>query len=148
MLDAFLLSLRLRITYRINGILYWLKRVPLLKKLLPGNIYDAGWLKSLALVLAVLAEFFTFFLGKAAYPEYQKRNHRNEDEKERLLQDSFIQQYHPKEKMFCFLHLPPRFPVILLFRSRKEPIRNRPVQSSTHRRLIRALSECFAVCCR
>ena len=67
MLDAFLLSLRLRITYRINGILYWLKRVPLLKKLLPGNIYDAGWLKSLALVLAVLAEFFTFFLGKAAY---------------------------------------------------------------------------------
>ncbi|MBE6989489.1 MAG: hypothetical protein E7426_01920 [Ruminococcaceae bacterium] len=67
MLDAFVTSSRLRITYRLNGILYWLKRLPLLRRLLPANVYDIGWLKTFALILAVFSEVAGIFLGKIFY---------------------------------------------------------------------------------
>ena len=67
MLNAFLLSFRLRITYRVNGILYWLKRLPVLRKLLPGDIYGAGWLKVVATIIAGQIELFSLFWGKLFY---------------------------------------------------------------------------------
>lgn len=67
MLEAFWISTRLRISYRVNSILYWLKRIPLLGRLLPARPYQFAGLKSFALVLAVLWELLTFFLGKLLY---------------------------------------------------------------------------------
>lgn len=67
MLEAFLLSFRLRIAYRVNGILYGLRRLPLLRKLLPSRLYDVPPLKAFAQVLSVLSELFGFFFGKILY---------------------------------------------------------------------------------
>lgn len=67
MLEAFWISTRLRISYRVNGILFWLKRIPLLGKLLPAAPYQISGLKRFALVLAVIWELLTFFLGKLVY---------------------------------------------------------------------------------
>ncbi len=67
MFEAFWISTRLRISYRVNGILYWLKRIPLLGKLFPAAPYQIAGLKSFALVLAVIWELLTFFLGKLLY---------------------------------------------------------------------------------
>lgn len=67
MLEAFIQSFRLRIAYRVNGILFNLKRLPLIKKLLPVQLYDSAFLKAFARVLAVLGEVFGFFAGKLLY---------------------------------------------------------------------------------
>ena len=67
MLEAFWISTRLRISYRVNSILYWLKRIPLLGKLLPAVPYQITGLKRFALVLAVIWELLTFFVGKLLY---------------------------------------------------------------------------------
>ncbi len=67
MLEAFIQSFKLRIAYRVNGILYNLKRLPLIKKLLPVQLYDSAFLKAFARVLAVLGEIFGFFAGKLLY---------------------------------------------------------------------------------
>ena len=67
MLEAFVQSFKLRIAYRVNGILYNLKRLPLIKKLLPVQLYDSAFLKAFARVLAVLGEIFGFFAGKLLY---------------------------------------------------------------------------------
>ena len=64
MLEAFWISTRLRISYRVNGILFWLKRIPLLGKRLPAVPYQITGLKRFALVLAVIWELLTFFVGK------------------------------------------------------------------------------------
>lgn len=67
MLEAFWISTRLRISYRVNGILFWLKRIPLLGKRLPAVPYQITGLKRFALVLAVIWELLTFFVGKLLY---------------------------------------------------------------------------------
>lgn len=67
MINAFLISFRLRIACRVNGILYWLKRLPLLRRILPGSLYGAGWLKTAATILAAQWELFSFFFGKILY---------------------------------------------------------------------------------
>ena len=61
------ISFSLKNTYRVNCILYSLKQVPLIKRLLPGSFYDKGWLKSLANVLALLWEVFMALAGKLVY---------------------------------------------------------------------------------
>jgi len=67
MLDAFLISLRLRISYKVNGTLRVLRHVPLLKKLLPADVYSAGWIKVLVLIFSIIREIFGAFLGKIVY---------------------------------------------------------------------------------
>ncbi len=61
------LSFSLRNTYRVNGILYSLKQIPLLKKILPQSLYQARELKILANVLSVLWEIISIFAGKLIY---------------------------------------------------------------------------------
>ena len=67
MIEAFIQSFKLRIAYRVNGILYNLKRVPIIKKLLPVQLYDSPHIKAIARVLAVLGEIFGFFARKLLY---------------------------------------------------------------------------------
>lgn len=61
------LSFSLKNTYRVNGILYSLKQIPLLKRLLPETLYRVHAFKVFANVLSVLWEIVSVFLGKAIY---------------------------------------------------------------------------------
>lgn len=67
MIEAFLLSFRLKITYRTNSILYALKSTPLVKRILPDSLYSNQGLKLFAMAVAALMELGTVFLGKALY---------------------------------------------------------------------------------
>ena len=67
MLDSFIISFRLKITYRVNGFLYSLKCVPLLGRLLPDRLYCVRGLKILAGIFAGLWELVSMFLGKFLY---------------------------------------------------------------------------------
>ncbi len=61
------ISFSLKNTYRVNGILFSLKQIPLLKKLLPAALYKARGLKIFANVLSVLWEIGSAFIGKLLY---------------------------------------------------------------------------------
>lgn len=61
------LSFSLQNAYRVNTILYAIKQIPLLKRLLPDSLYACAGLKIFGQVLAVLWEIGTFFLGKFLY---------------------------------------------------------------------------------
>lgn len=61
------ISFSLKNAYRVNGILYSLKQIPLIKKLLPSSLYSVQGLKIFANVLSVLWEIVTIFLGKFLY---------------------------------------------------------------------------------
>lgn len=61
------ISFALKNTYRVNGILFSLKQIPLLKKLLPTSLYKVRGLKIFANVLSVLWEMISVFLGKFLY---------------------------------------------------------------------------------
>ena len=64
MIKTLKISFALKNTYRVNGILYSLKQIPLVKKLLPDALYGVWGLKIFANVLSVLWELCTIFLGK------------------------------------------------------------------------------------
>ncbi|MBE5873084.1 MAG: hypothetical protein E7287_01615 [Lachnospiraceae bacterium] len=61
------ISFALKNTYRVNGILYALKQIPLLKKILPSSLYQVRGFKILANVLSVIWEVISVFLGKFLY---------------------------------------------------------------------------------
>ncbi len=61
------LSFSLRITYRVNAILYSLKQMPLIKRLLPQTLYSSRGLKLFAGVLVGIWELLSVFLGKLIY---------------------------------------------------------------------------------
>ena len=61
------ISFSLRNTYRVNGILYSLKQIPLLKRILPQALYRVRGLKVFANVLSALWEAVSVFLGKFLY---------------------------------------------------------------------------------
>lgn len=50
------LSFALKNTYRVNSILYSLKQIPLIKRLLPDTLYQAKELKIFANIISVLWE--------------------------------------------------------------------------------------------
>lgn len=61
------ISFSLKNTYRVNGILFSLKQIPLLKRLLPAALYKVRGLKIFANVLSVLWEIVSAFIGKLLY---------------------------------------------------------------------------------
>lgn len=67
MLRTFITSYRLRITYRANSIIFALRQLPLIKKLIPETLYASTGLKKLASVLAFLYEIISAFVGKLIY---------------------------------------------------------------------------------
>lgn len=67
MFDTFACAFRLKNTYRTNAILYWLRSLPGLKRLLPVSLYARPGLKRFANLLALLWEVVSAFLGKALY---------------------------------------------------------------------------------
>ena len=60
-------SFALKNTYRVNGILFSLKQIPILKKILPATLYQVKGLKYFANVISVIWEVLSTFLGKFLY---------------------------------------------------------------------------------
>lgn len=60
-------SFALKNTYRVNSIIYSLKQIPLIKKLIPGKAYQVRGLKVFANVLFWIWEVLSAFLGKLLY---------------------------------------------------------------------------------
>ena len=67
MLKTLRISFSLKNTYRVNGILYSIKQIPLLKKILPNTLYRIRGLKIFANVLSVIWEVISIFIGKFLY---------------------------------------------------------------------------------
>lgn len=67
MIKTLRISFSLKNTYRVNGILYAIKQIPILKKILPSTIYKVRAFKVLANVLSVIWEVISAFLGKLLY---------------------------------------------------------------------------------
>lgn len=67
MLETFLISFRLRNTYKTNSFLWSLKSLPLIKRFLPSSLYASPGLKIFANVVSGIREFISVFLGKAIY---------------------------------------------------------------------------------
>ena len=61
------ISFALKNTYRVNSILYALKQMLILKKILPSALYGVKGLKIFANILSVIWEFLSTFLGKLLY---------------------------------------------------------------------------------
>lgn len=67
MLKTFAHSFRLANAYKVNTVIYSLKSIPLVKRLLPDSLYSSKGLKSFAAVISALWQFVMIFLGKAIY---------------------------------------------------------------------------------
>ncbi|MCD2493530.1 hypothetical protein LQE92_12985 [Lacrimispora sp. NSJ-141] len=67
MISTFKTGFRLRNTYKANSVIYSLKQIPIIKKLLPDRLYASPGLKTFADIAAVLWELLSVFLGKFLY---------------------------------------------------------------------------------
>ena len=67
MIKTLKISFSLKMTYCMNSILYALKQIPLIKRLLPGSLYGAEGLKAVITILALIWEVISAFLGKFVY---------------------------------------------------------------------------------
>ena len=65
--DSLFLLIKLRLTYGINSFIYWLKKIPLIRELVPDEPYAGGWLKKLGPVISVLTSFIKSFVLKLLY---------------------------------------------------------------------------------
>lgn len=64
MIKTFKISLSLKNAYLVNAILFSLKQVPLLKKLLPAKLYQNKTLKIFANIFSITKEIVSTFVGK------------------------------------------------------------------------------------
>ena len=67
MLKTFFTSFLLKITYRVNSILYAIKQIPLIKKILPDSLYGIDAFKVFGAILAYFYEVFSAVFGKIFY---------------------------------------------------------------------------------
>ncbi len=67
MLDALKNNVKLEVAYTVNGIIYALKQIPLVKKILPSKLYSCSGLKIFALIVMLFIRFVEVFLYKVLY---------------------------------------------------------------------------------
>lgn len=67
MIKTLRLSFSLKNTYRVNSILYSIKQIPLLKRIIPDTVYQIRGFKVFANVLSVIWEVVSAFFGKFLY---------------------------------------------------------------------------------
>lgn len=67
MLDTFLISFRLKNTYRVNSIIYMFKQIPIIRRVLPMSLYKNQSLKIFVTILNTIWEIISVFLGKIIY---------------------------------------------------------------------------------
>ena len=67
MLKTFITSFKLQNTYRTNSIIYSIKQLPLIKRILPNSLYKSKGLKIFAGIISILWEIINIFFGKIIY---------------------------------------------------------------------------------
>ena len=67
MFRTFKIAFLLRNTYKVNGIIYSMKQIPIIKRFLPATLYSNVGLKRFAAILQGIREFFSIFIGKFLY---------------------------------------------------------------------------------
>ena len=67
MFKSFILSYKLKNTYRVNSIIYSIKQLPLIGKHLPASLYSSKILKILGNIISTISEIINIFLGKIIY---------------------------------------------------------------------------------
>lgn len=67
MMKAFRISYDLKNTYRVNGIIYSIQQVPVIKRLFTDDLYASRGLKIFANILSAAWEIVSAFLGKYLY---------------------------------------------------------------------------------
>lgn len=67
MLKSFIISFQLKNTYRVNSIIYSIKQLPIIKKILSDSLYESRELKTIGNVISILWELATIFFGKLIY---------------------------------------------------------------------------------
>lgn len=67
MLKTFITSFKLQSTYRTNSVIYSIKQLPLIKRILPNSLYKSRGLKIFASIISVLWEILNIFIGKILY---------------------------------------------------------------------------------
>lgn len=67
MLKTFITSFKLQNTYRTNNIIYSIKQLPLIKRILPNSLYKSKGLKIFAGIISILLEIINIFIGKIIY---------------------------------------------------------------------------------
>ena len=67
MLKTFIQSFKLRNTYKVNTIIYSIKQIPIIKKILPDSLYKNKGLKIFANIISILVEIINIFIGKLLY---------------------------------------------------------------------------------
>ena len=83
MLSTFILSFKLKNTYRVNSIIYSIKQLPIIRKILKANFYKSKALKIIGNIISIIIELCNIFLGKliyiflcifSIYPTYKTNN--------------------------------------------------------------------------
>ena len=67
MLKTLRISFSLKNTYRVNSILYAIRQIPLIKRIIPATVYQIQGFKIFANILSVIWEILSVFLGKLLY---------------------------------------------------------------------------------
>ena len=67
MLETFITSFKLQNTYRTNSIIYSIKQLPIIKRILPNSLYKNRGLKIFANIISILWEIISIFIGKIIY---------------------------------------------------------------------------------
>ena len=67
MFKSFKISFKLKNTYRTNGIIFSLKSIPLIKKLLPSSLYGSRDLKTVVNIISIIWEVVSTFIWKPLY---------------------------------------------------------------------------------
>ena len=67
MLKTFIQSFKLCNTYKVNTIIYSIKQIPIIKKILPNSLYKSKALKIIGNIISILMEIASIFLGKLLY---------------------------------------------------------------------------------
>lgn len=67
MLKSFITSFKLKNTYRVNSIIYSIKQLPIIKKILPNKLYQSKTLKIIGNIISILREIIGIFIWKIIY---------------------------------------------------------------------------------
>ncbi len=67
MIHTLITSFRLKNTYRVNSIIYSIKGLPIIRKVLSNDLYKSKFLKVLGNIISIIIEICSIFLGKFLY---------------------------------------------------------------------------------
>lgn len=70
MLDTFLISFRLKNTYRVNSIIYMFKQIPIIRRVLPMSLYKNQSLKIFVTILNTIWEIISVFRKNNIFCNY------------------------------------------------------------------------------